>query len=335
MNENGMNFGGYGWMPGFNNQPMMYPNGNIPTPTNESSLTDEEAKMLYGMRPSHALNLSISDIDVKKGMCNHKENGHDLVQVLSDGTGDVYCPRCQERWSQNPVTKEEVQTIVDNLITQMQNVKWVGDLPMNVTREYFSIIPMLKKFPEIFDFAMKNFEKFLGARGFYNAGDASVYGMYDALAHGAGAYPYYNYNFNGGGFNGYNGGYNPMAQTPMQTNGAAQPATPQMSPNINPMAPGMMPNGYNGYNGGYNMAPWMNMVQPNNGGMMQQPMGQPMYNGMPQNPYYVTNAGQQPAGAPVFNPAAAQASATPGTAPASQAPASDKKETTEKKSYEL
>jgi hypothetical protein len=254
---------------------------NIPTPANQNALTPEEIQILKNARPASKIDLSIDRNDVLRAMCCHKENGVDRVVQVNDGSGDVYCPICQVRWNPEMETKEEVQELVAKLINQMQNAKWTGDLPTDLTRELFTLIPLLNKYPDIHEYAMNTFNKYYSARGMYNAADTNVYGMYNSLF---GQVPAAGY---GAPVQGYYGqpqqqpvGYYNQAAAPQYGQQGYVPGSVQANPMMNPMqAPtyGVNP-----------MAPNQQFVQQAN--MM---MGGTI---APQQPMY----GNQPMNAPVY-----------------------------------
>lgn len=216
---------------------------NIPTPANQNALTAEEIQILKNARPTSKIDLSIDRNDVLRSMCTHKDNGRDVVMQVNDGSGDVFCPICGHRWKPEMKTKEEVQELVIELIDQMENAKWAGDLPTDLTRELFTLIPLLNKYPDIHEYAMNTFNKYYSARGMYNAQDTNVYGMYNSLF-GAGM-PATGYA--GAPMQGYYGqpqppvnqgyyGQQPQGYVPNQVN----PMTnPMQAPTygVNPMAP--------------------------------------------------------------------------------------------------
>jgi hypothetical protein len=292
-------YGGYD--PNMYSYPAMGFN-NIPTPANQNALTAEEIQILKNARPASKIDLSIDRNDVLRSMCCHKENGRDVVLQVNDGSGDVYCPICQRRWKPDMKTKEEVQELVSELIDQMENAKWTGDLPTDLTRELFTLIPLLNKYPDIHEYAMNTFNKYYSARGMYNAQDTNIYGMYNSLF-GAGT-PATGYM--GASMQGYYGqpqqpvnGY--YGQTPNygQQQGYV-PTNVQTNAMVNPMqAPtyGVNP-----------MAPNQQFVSQANmmmGGSVipQQPMmNAPVY-GTPQQPVVTPAATQEPTG-PVITPQA-------------------------------
>lgn len=253
----GMPMGGYpmGYpMNGFMAQPMMAAQ-NMLVPQMNNALTEEEIKMLIALRPQGVVNLSIDQNDYYRSMCTHKHQHRDVVQQLADGSGLVYCPICGAKWNPNSLTRDEVEQLVDQLISAMQNVKWTADLPAQLVREYFTMIPLIKKFPDLYEYGAKAFDKFLNQNGWQIAGDSNIYALYNSLF---GGYP-----------QAMNFGFNPMAmgmapqydpnvmmqqqmgyyQQPVQQmqTPAPQvitPADPNMNPMQQPMAANQVPMNY-------------------------------------------------------------------------------------------
>jgi hypothetical protein len=169
---------------------------NFQVPQNMNALTDEEIRTLMNDKPASKIDLNIKQTDVLRAMCTHKQNGQDRVQPLNDGSGDVWCPICGARWSQEAFTKEQVTELVNALVSSMQNAKWLGDLPVELTRELFTMIPLLEKYPDIYEYAMNNFNKYYNQHNVANAQDASIYAQYNSLfgnKYYQPAYPTYQY----------------------------------------------------------------------------------------------------------------------------------------------
>lgn len=267
-----MPYGGYGY--GYPNYAPVVPN-QMNLPRNIQALTDEEVNVLKNSRPANIINIAVDDKDVLRAMCTHKQNSQDVVQLVNDGSGDVWCPICQERWNPEQLNKEEVEELVNRLINQMQNAKWVGDLPVELTRQLFTLMPLLKKYPEIHAYAMDNFNKFSSQNPYVSAQDASVYGAYNSLfapSYGAYMNPQMPYQ-----------PVNPQAQQPQmaqqgqgyyfQQNNVGQQVpqgqTPVGNPYVNPM---QAPMGYdpNAVNQQFNQQAAMMM---NGYGQPQYPMG--------------------------------------------------------------
>jgi len=305
-------FGGYYYDPsnpylngGFQSQPMYFNNQQMPQMS--SSLTDEEIQRLRQERPgSNVLNLSIDPNTVLRSMCNHRDKGQDVVQIKSDGSGEVYCPICGNSWSMEEMTKEELQELVQKLIAQMQIAKWAGNIPNNVLRDYFTIMPLLEKFPDLWEYSMKNFNKMMSANGMYYATDAMPYAQYNAMfpggsmAYNVTANPYqqayynqpmqqqtvqfntpYQPNMNMGQMPVNGQAANP-AVNPMQAQGFNQPFNPQFANQQNMMMYNqqmMQPNMYqqpymNQPNAGQTYQPNFGVAQPQQQAAQQQPTQQ-------------------------------------------------------------
>ena len=236
------------------NQPGYFSYG-APTPQNNPSLTAEEMKLIASQNPSR-IDIAISETDKYRAICNHKDqNKIDRVVQLNDGSGDVFCPICNCRWSSENLSKEEVKELCDKLISAMQNAKWVGDYGVQLTREYFAMIPLLEKFPDLYEYAMKQFNKYCSTNGYTSANDAAIYSQYNNLmgfssGYGYNPQPQVYYTNPGQGYYGapaqQYGGYQGMpmnpydpyaAQAPIQpTPGVGTPISNMAAPNYAPAA---------------------------------------------------------------------------------------------------
>ena len=211
------------------NAPMYYNNAMI-TPQNNPSLTAEEMKLIQTQNPSK-IDISISEVDKFRAICNHKDqNKVDRVCQVQDGSGDVFCPICNYRWNPENLSKDEVKELCDKLIAAMQNAKWVGDYGVQLTRDYFAMIPLLEKFPDLYEYAMKQFNKYCSTNGYQNANDAAIYNQYNSLM----GYSAPNYGYGPQYSNPYMNQpqYAPIAPTP----GVGAPMGTMQAPNYAPAA---------------------------------------------------------------------------------------------------
>ena len=265
------------------NQPMYYNTGMI-TPQNNPSLTAEEMQLIKQTNPSK-IDITISEVDKFRAICNHKDqNKVDRVVQIQDGTGDVFCPICNYRWNPDNLSKEEVKDICDKLIAAMQNAKWVGDYGVQLTRDYFAMIPLLEKFPDLYEYAMKQFNKYCSTNGYQSANDAAIYNQYNSLM-GYSQPTYYQPQQPMYGAPVYNQPQQQVYQNPYVTQQQAPVA--QNATNVNPM----QANTY--------------MTQPQQP-MYGAPMGQPMYQQNPYAPIAPTPGVPNGMAAPAYAPAAAQ-----------------------------
>lgn len=294
-------YGGYD--PSMNAYPAMGYNA-IPAPSNQNALSAEEIQTLKNTRPSNKIDINVSREDVLGAMCTHKENGRDVVMEVNDGTGDVFCPICGHRWKPIQKSKEEVQELIDQILDQMEISKWLGDLPIDMTRDLYPMIPLLKKYPEIHEFAMNNFNKYFNNRNTYNAQDTNVYSMYNSMFTGAGM-PATGYNaapamgYYGQYQQPVNAGYYQQAPQGYTPNGVQANAmvNPMQAPTygVNPMAPNQQ------------FVSQANTMM--NGTVAQQPypnqmMNAPIYGAPQQAPVQQPVQPQQNAAAPVTTPQA-------------------------------
>lgn len=266
----------------------------IPYPQNNNAATDEEISQMLNAKPKDVLNINIDPIQNLRSICCHKHKHVDKVIPINDGSGDVYCPICQARWSPDQVTEEDLEVCVNTIKNCMQNDKWVGDLPVEFVRQYYSILPFIEMYPKIHSYSMKNFDKLVNARGYNNAQNVSSNVLFNNIMT-----PDYNYyqQMPMGGMN--NNPYNQfgMNQQPMnQYSGypqqnpyvnAAYPQQPmgQMATGVNPM---QIPYGFN------QQAPNQQFV--NQANMM---MGQQQVNPNPYAPNPTNAVTQQTTPAPI------------------------------------
>lgn len=159
-----------------------YVNQPAPTPNLVSTLSEEEYKLIQNS-PAKEFNITIDPKDNIRSFCNHRDihTGQDRVQQINDGTEDVYCPICGERWNPTRLDREEVEDTVQKINNIMQNCKWVGDLSIPLTRDYFSLLPLLNKLPELYEQAMNRYSKYTNQSAYTDANDANVYYQFNAL----------------------------------------------------------------------------------------------------------------------------------------------------------
>lgn len=261
-------------------QPMM--TQTMPQPSYASSLTqDEITNLVNNGKSSNVLDINVSPLEVSAAVCNHK-NGMDMVKQLNDGSGNVYCPMCHDIWSPEPISKEDLIEYINKIIASMQNAKWVGDLPIEFTRDLFPIIPLLRKWPDIYEYSMKKFNKYVDFKNIYDASTANIYNNYNSLFNNSGYQPMQpNY---------YGQPYQQPMQQPYMPNFAAPAAntTQFANPAVNPMQAtyGVNPSAPN--------QQFVNQANTMMGGSVygsyQQPMQQPMQQQVaPQQQGYTPN----------------------------------------------
>lgn len=157
-----MPYGGYG-------QYGMYPGAQYgigfqqrPTPKYTQPLTPEQINRLRTQ--GNPFKIEVSEDDLLRSACTHRENGTStLVYQGTDEKGNevVQCAICGEKFSMVEYDEKELQDAVDTIINLLQTSKTMYlDAPANLISQFYQIIPLLKKFPQLYQIAMNNFNKY-------------------------------------------------------------------------------------------------------------------------------------------------------------------------------
>ena len=126
-------------------------------------LTTEEINQL--MKKENSFSLALSETDKLRASCNHRrpDGLNDALYEEEDGT--VRCSICGYKFrpidaNTNVTTKESISAACSEITDILQTIKmiWI-DIDNTVAREYFQLIPLIDKIPELFDIAAKNFAK--------------------------------------------------------------------------------------------------------------------------------------------------------------------------------
>ena len=225
-----------------------YQNQQVPKVMN--TLTNEEIKELQ--QSASQFTLGLTSKEVLQGACNHRSaDGTSDTLVFDQNTGIARCTICgyEFRPIEADTSYESIKDAADRIVDILQTIKIMyTELPAGAAREYFQIIPLIGKIPQLFEFAAKNFAK-----------------------HEYNAWSYQNHNMGGAAMlqnlNNMFGASQPM-QNPQFNGYAAQPQQPVGYPN-----PVMQGNAF-GYPGA-SMAPAPQGYMPMNQGFQYTPNQQP------------------------------------------------------------
>lgn len=149
-------------------------------------LTPEKYNIIKN-KPSD-FNLSITDEDVYRAICTHKHpvtKEFTLVENRSGGYGDTMCTTCYETFNlRDRLTEEEVQGIVNDMNDVLQTIKALYvNMPEATIEEFFQIIPLIKKVPQLYSIAMANFSNIENS-GIATTSDPWGFESYHALSSG-------------------------------------------------------------------------------------------------------------------------------------------------------
>ena len=154
---------------GINPQMGAAPNGyfnytGLPTqvqPKIMNALTDEEIKFLQSGQSQFSLGLTQKE--QLQGACTHRlPDGSSDSLTYDPITGVARCTICgyEFRPVDADTSIEDITEAKDKIVDILQTIKLLyTDLPADAAREYFQIIPLLMKLPQLFEFAAKNFAK--------------------------------------------------------------------------------------------------------------------------------------------------------------------------------
>lgn len=141
-----------------------YPNNaygyTVPRPQarNTQPLTPEQINKLR--QNASAFDMKIEQEDIWRATCTHKEKDGRST-LISIGDNRYKCTICGEEFEMSDISKQEVEEMVTKMIDMLQTAKTVYlDVPEELARQYFQIIPLLKKFPYLWERAISCFEKY-------------------------------------------------------------------------------------------------------------------------------------------------------------------------------
>lgn len=124
-------------------------------------LTPEQIKQLQ--QNQEQFSLSITQEEYWRGICNHRTaDGFNDALVEDPNTGCVTCTICGYTFKPlDPnVSLDSIKDSVEVIIDILQTIKLLYvDLPDEAAKEYFQIIPLIGKIPQLFEFAAKNMAK--------------------------------------------------------------------------------------------------------------------------------------------------------------------------------
>jgi len=225
----------------FNNNGMtmgaMYGQNKVVVPQNTQPLTQAEQNELKKKSPAFTTELTRDEL--LRSYCTHRNKDGSALTENPDGSGT--CTICGETvvFPPSGYTKEEVQEIVMKFKNLLNVIKCqYFDIPPQIVKDFFQIMPYVERVPELYNLAMQNFNS-------YNR-NANIAGTNPVL--GTDNYSFWN------SFDMFHGAGNGM----VMNNGGMMMG--------NGMGNGMMMNGQQAMQSG--------MMGNNNGGMM---MGNPFF----------------------------------------------------------
>lgn len=148
-----------------------------------NSLTQEEIERLQ--KKENTFSLAITQDEKLRGICTHRRpDGLGDTLVEDPATGLMRCTICGYTFkpADSNTSPEEIRDAVNTVEDFLQTIKLMFiDLPADAAREYFQIIPLLEKIPQLFEYAAKNLAKHNQYGWSYDGRNMSTYNMFANL----------------------------------------------------------------------------------------------------------------------------------------------------------
>ena len=160
MFNNNWNGGyGYGQNGGFANYNYNYNRPKAPEPTNP--LTPEQMSLLKQKAPQFSL--AVSEVESLRAICTHRDKTGDKLVQNSDGS--FTCSICGRTFEEVKCDQETVESIFKATVDCLETIKTLYfDIPDDVTKAYFQMIPYLEKGPQLFKVAVDHFNRYGNSR---------------------------------------------------------------------------------------------------------------------------------------------------------------------------
>ena len=155
-----------------------YAKPKLPEPTNP--LTKEEMATLKQKAPQFTL--AVDQISALKAICTHRDQNGDTLIQNPDGTAT--CSICGTTIRPVNASVEDVTQIFQSAVDCLETMKIMYlDIPNDVTKGYFQMIPFLEKAPQLYKIALDHYSKYGNTSVMsrdYNA-NGNAFALYSAL----------------------------------------------------------------------------------------------------------------------------------------------------------
>lgn len=173
--------GGYNNQMGYNGYNNGYYNigQGITTPTFTNILNNDVIKKLMTNPNKNLFDMNITEDDLYKALCYHNDNKNIVVRRTKDG--ECYCPICQAKFSGKSYSDEKLKETTKIILDVLQQIKLTGQIPTAFGKDYFSIILMIQKIPELYKYCNRNIEKIADNNMYTDAYDISSNAIYNGI----------------------------------------------------------------------------------------------------------------------------------------------------------
>lgn len=146
----------------FNQQPMYSNMYNQPKQAQKTQPLNQEQINFLRSKGGSEFSMQLSEREQLEAICSHKDpaNNGDFTLNIDRNTGEATCTICGANFPLLDIQNEnEIKNSCDNVAYILENIKtFYLDMPYNVATDLMVIIPILKRIPELFKVALKNFK---------------------------------------------------------------------------------------------------------------------------------------------------------------------------------
>ena len=130
-----------------------------PQPSNSQPLTQDIVNTLR--QESNEFDMKINQLDLWRAMCTHRDPSTGASTLTYNADGSCTCSICGETFTMFDGTTEQIKDAVKTIVDMFQTSKTIYlDAPVEMTKQYYQMICLLRKFPGLWDLAVKNFAKY-------------------------------------------------------------------------------------------------------------------------------------------------------------------------------
>lgn len=131
-------------------------------PQQTQALTEDEIAQLK--TNGGEFDISLTQDELLRGFCTHKDPRTGALTLVRNNDNSLTCSICQQTFNEEDLSKENAEAIVKRFIDLLQTIKAAyPDIPVTTARQFFSIIPLAKKVPNLAYFATQNMSKYQNA----------------------------------------------------------------------------------------------------------------------------------------------------------------------------
>ena len=149
-------------------------------PKNTNPLTKEQLAELR--QKGGGLSLVPTREEVLQAICTHRDLNTGESRLVQNDDGSVTCTMCGSTFNTLEVTQEEVKQATEVITDILQNTKALYlDIPEQVCADYFKIIPLVKKIPDLYKIASDNFKQYEGVNPMSYNGSDNLFARYNMM----------------------------------------------------------------------------------------------------------------------------------------------------------